>query len=263
MDLIESGNNCVPLDRRHPWELARLEVIKRVLHDRVELRAGDMVLDVGCGDSFMAEQIASAYPSVTFCAIDTALDEQLLGSFTGQLKVSNLRLFRTLEEAAVEMRGREATLVLLLDVIEHVEDDVAFLKHLQASSLINPRTRYVVSVPAFEFLFSMHDVILGHRRRYSNKTLRHLLTRAGLEPQLLCYFFSSLLLPRLTQAATEKVLGKTSRRRTQVARWRGGNLLQSLIKKILVWDFSISWALYRRGVILPGLSNLAVCRRPA
>jgi SAM-dependent methyltransferase len=263
MDLIESGSNRVPLDGRHPWELARLEVIKRVLRERVDLHAGDLVLDVGCGDSFMAEQIASAYPAVTFCAIDTALDEQLLGTFTGTLTVGNLRLFRTLEEATVEMRGRQAALVLLLDVIEHVADDVAFLKNLQASSLVNPRALYVVSVPAFEFLFSMHDVVLGHHRRYSNNTLQRHLMRAGLEPELLCYFFSSLLLPRLTQAATEKLLGKTARRSTQVARWRGGKLLQRLMKKILVWDFSISWALYRRGVILPGLSNLAVCRRPA
>lgn len=263
MDLIESGSNCVPVDHRHPWELARLEVIKRVLRERVELQAGDLVLDVGCGDSFMAEQIALAYPAVTFCAIDTALDEQRLASFTGKLKVANLRLFRTLDEAEVEMRGREATLVLLLDVIEHVEDDVAFLKYLQASSLINPRAWYVVSVPAFAFLFSMHDAVLGHHRRYSTKTLQRHLTRAGLEPQLLCYFFSSLLLPRLTQVATERVLGKTSRRSTQVARWRGGKMLQSLMKMILVWDFSISWALYRRGVSLPGLSNLALCRRPA
>src|SRR4051812_12209070 len=127
MDLSESRSNRVPLEHRHPWELARIEVIKRVLHDQVVLNAGDVVLDVGCGDSFLAEQIASAYPAVTFCGIDTAFDEHLLAKFSGKLKVANLRLFRTVEEAALAMRGTQATLVLLLDVLEHVQDDVAFL----------------------------------------------------------------------------------------------------------------------------------------
>jgi hypothetical protein len=263
MDLVESGNNAVSIERRHPWELARIEVIKRVLRDRVELRAGDIVLDVGCGDSFMAEQLAPLYPGVTFYGIDTAFDEQLLRTFTRKLEVGNVRLFSTLEAAAADIGGAKVSAVLLMDVIEHIQDDVAFLKELQASPLVGPQTRYVVSVPAFGFLFSAHDVILGHYRRYSNRTLEEHLKRAGLEPQLICYFFSSLLLPRLVQVAKEKMLQIAQRRTTQVADWQGSTIRQRFISKVLVWDFCLSWALYRRGIKIPGLSNLAVCRKPA
>jgi 2-polyprenyl-3-methyl-5-hydroxy-6-metoxy-1,4-benzoquinol methylase len=263
MDLVESGTNTVGLDRRHPWELARIEVVKRVLRERVDLHPGDMVLDVGCGDSFLVEQIAASYPSVTFCGIDTAFDEHLLGMFTRNLKVGNVQLFRTLEDAASKIRDKQAAVVLLLDVIEHVQDDVAFLKSLQTSPLVGPHTRYVVSVPAFECLFSTHDVFLGHYRRYSNRTLERHLKRAGLEPQLLCYFFSSLLLPRLTKAAGEKLLRVKSTRTTAVASWRGSKALQRFIKQILVWDFRVTWALNRRGINVPGLSNLALCRTAA
>jgi 2-polyprenyl-3-methyl-5-hydroxy-6-metoxy-1,4-benzoquinol methylase len=263
MDLVESGKSTGGIDKRHPWELARIEVIRRVLRDLAELHAGDVVLDVGCGDSFLAEQMALSYPAVTFYGIDTAFDEQRLGTLTRKLKVSNLRLFRTLEEAASAIGDKKAAIVLLMDVIEHIQDDVAFLQHLQGSPLVDPRTRYIISVPAFGFLFSTHDVVLGHYRRYSNKTLERLIKGAGLEPQLVCYFFSSLLLPRFTQAAKEKILRIKPRRTTQVAEWQGSKARQSLIKNILMWDFSLSWALCRRGITLPGLSNLAICGRPA
>ena len=230
---------------------------------QVKLRPGDIVLDIGCGDSFMAEQIARSYPAVTFCGIDTGFDEQFIGTFTGRLSVSNLRLFKTLEDAAVYIGDGKATVILLLDVLEHIQDDVAFLKRLQASPLVDTQARYVLSVPAFGFLFSTHDVVLGHYRRYSNKMLERHLKRAGLEPLVMSYFFSSLLLPRFMQAAKEKILRIKQRRTTQVAEWHGSRPRQRLIKNILVWDFRLSWALYRRGIKLPGLSNLAVCRRPA
>jgi SAM-dependent methyltransferase len=263
MDLIESGSHAVALDRRHPWELARVDVVERLLRDPLELRPGDLVLDVGCGDAFVTEQIASLYPSVTFCGIDTAFDEHLLGTFTRNLTVRNVRLFSTLEEAALDIRGRQATVVLLLDVLEHIQDDVAFLKRLQASPLIGARTTYVVSAPAFESLFTTHDVLLGHRRRYSNKELRRHLNQADLEPLLLFYFFTSLLLPSLVHVMSERVLRITSKRTTQVARWNGSKPWQNIIRTILLWDFCVSRALHRRGITLPGLSNLAICRRPA
>lgn len=262
MDLVESGNNVIAIDQRHPWELARIEVIAQVLRDIVRLHPGDVVVDVGCGDSFVAEQIARCYPAVTVYGIDSAFDEQLLATFRRKLKVGNVRLFKSLEEAAADIGDKKATAVLLADVIEHIEDDVAFLKSLTGSALAGPQTRYVVSVPAFRFLFSAHDVLLGHYRRYSNSTLERQLRRAGLEPQLLCYFFSSLLLPRLAQAAKDRLL-PSKRRTTHVAAWHGSTALQRLIKNVLVWDFQLSWALYQRGLKLPGLSNLAVCRRPA
>jgi hypothetical protein len=260
MDLAESGAHTARIHDRHPWELARLEVAKHVLRD-LHLQAGDLVLDVGCGDSFMVHEIARLYPAVTFCGIDTALDDNLLGAFTRKLEIGNLQLFRTLEQATAAVRGRQAAIVFLMDVIEHVQDDVAFLRDLQSSPLVGSETRYIVSVPAFTSLFSSHDVFLGHYRRYSNRSLKRHLQRAGLEPQVLCYFFASLLLPRYVQALIEKTLGTKSRQATQAATWRGHRILQSAIATILEWDFYISRALYRHGgITVPGLSNLAVCK---
>src|SRR3954468_2103222 len=119
MDLAESASHTTRVHERHPWELARVEVAKQVLRD-LDLRAGDLVLDVGCGDSFMAQEIAALYPDVTFCGIDTALDDDQLAAFSRTLEMKNLQLFSTLEQATAAASGRRAAVVFLMDVIEHI-----------------------------------------------------------------------------------------------------------------------------------------------
>jgi len=263
MDLRESAKLSGDVKTRHPWELARIEVVKRVLREMAPLQAGDIVLDIGCGDGFMVDQVALSYPAVTFYGIDIAFDEPQLDALKQRLKAANVRLFRTLEGAASEIAHRTAAVVLLMDVLEHIDDETVFLRRIQELPIVDPATQYVVSVPAFDFLFSIHDDVLGHYRRYSKETLERVLEQAGLKPRLVCYFFVSLLVPRLVQTAKDRLLRRRARRPTQTPVWRGGVTLQHVFKTLLIWDFSVSWLLARRGITLPGLSNLAVCRKPA
>jgi hypothetical protein len=71
-------------------------------------------------------------------------------------------------------------LMLFLDVLEHVADDHAFLKEMVGEALA-PGGTIVVSVPAWQGLFGKHDEALKHYRRYSPRTLRAMLSNAGLE----------------------------------------------------------------------------------
>jgi hypothetical protein len=84
----------------------------------------------------------------------------------------------------------DADLVLLMDVIEHVDDDVGLL-HLYAESA-RRGTRFVVSVPAFSWLWGPHDEFLEHRRRYTLAGTLQALTGAGLTPIAGFYFFAAL-----------------------------------------------------------------------
>jgi len=84
----------------------------------------------------------------------------------------------------------DADLVLLMDVLEHVDDDVALLKEYwdkAASGAV-----FIITVPAFEFLWSAHDDYLEHRRRYTTKRLGETIRAAGAEPQELHYFFGGI-----------------------------------------------------------------------
>jgi SAM-dependent methyltransferase len=85
-----------------------------------------------------------------------------------------------------------ADVVLLLDVIEHVDDDLAALT--AAKRALAAGGALVVIVPAFPWLWSAHDVALGHRRRYRAGTLRDVATRAGFRVDRITHF-NTLLFP--------------------------------------------------------------------
>jgi hypothetical protein len=81
----------------------------------------------------------------------------------------------------------EADLLLMMDVLEHVEDDLGLL--LKYVNKIPSGAYVMVTVPAFKFLWSNHDEFLGHFRRYTLKQMEGLLESAGLELEQKCYYF--------------------------------------------------------------------------
>lgn len=81
----------------------------------------------------------------------------------------------------------DADLVLLMDVLEHVENDVNLLKEYYEK--VPKGTKFLISVPAFQFLWSDHDVFLGHYRRYTLKSCKKIIQNAGLSVTDCCYFY--------------------------------------------------------------------------
>lgn len=83
-------------------------------------------------------------------------------------------------------------LIAVLDVIEHVEDDVAALKAMV--DCLRPGGKILITVPVHPWMWSMHDVVNHHHRRYSQASLAKSLQAAGLRWNRLNYF-NSLLFP--------------------------------------------------------------------
>jgi SAM-dependent methyltransferase len=85
--------------------------------------------------------------------------------------------------------------VLSLDVIEHVDDDRLLVKHLY--SVVKPGGYLIVTVPAFQSLWSDHDEVNWHKRRYRSNQLEHLLEETGLEIERITYCNTALFVPIL------------------------------------------------------------------
>jgi len=244
---------------RHPWELARLKVSQDLMGQHLNLDKPDplRILDMGCGDSWFVEQLARTYPQHSYYGVDIAFTDDQLSNLRSRLAESPIQLFRQLEEAAEHLSSQTIDIVLLLDVIEHIEDEISFLQWMQTFPQIGKNTHFLITVPAFQSLFCEHDVFLDHYRRYTNSTLSSALQKAGLSLDQKGYFFSSLLLPRTLQVAKEK-LSRRKKDEKGVGQWKGSPLQTRLFTQILWNDYRLGSSMRKIGLEMPGLSNFAI-----
>ena len=89
--------------------------------------------------------------------------------------------------------GRKFDLVALLDVVEHLDDPASALRH--TGEILSPGGKVLITVPAYQWMWSVHDLEMHHKRRYTGRSLRGLLDRTGFEVEFSTYFNSLLFLP--------------------------------------------------------------------
>jgi 2-polyprenyl-3-methyl-5-hydroxy-6-metoxy-1,4-benzoquinol methylase len=261
MDLAEATARGGARTARHPWELARLAIVRRLVARHATMRPGSAVLDIGCGDLFVAGRLAAAHPGMTVCGIDPAFTAGLLARLL-EGQPPNVRAYPSLE--AIDPPPPRAALLLLLDVLEHVEDDGGFLRGLVRRPEVDAGTTFLLTVPAHQALFSAHDRALGHHRRYSRRGLLAVLAAAGLQAVASGSFFAGLLPLRAVAVLRERLLGAPpDRGMTGLVTWRGGTTLTRFLQQTLLVDAFLSMRLQQVGLRVPGLSLYAVCRRSA
>jgi SAM-dependent methyltransferase len=153
------------------------------------------VLDVGAGTGFFARELLST----TGAAAATCVDPGYPADRDEQVGGKPLHFRRVIAET-------DADLVLLMDVLEHVDDDAGLLReYVQKAS---PEADLVITVPAFGWLWSDHDVFLEHRRRYTLRQVEDVVRDAGLVPERGAYFFGAVF----PLAAAVRMAGAAVRR---------------------------------------------------
>ncbi len=261
MDLRELAVST-PHSPRHPWETSRLEVVWNLMGPVFrEMGREIVILDVGSGDAFVINALANRLPEAQCLAVDIFYSEEDLENL--RERYPRVQFFSQVEEALSQVE--KVHLVTLLDVVEHVEDDRGLLSGLVGQDEIHADTRFLITVPAYEDLFTTHDVFMGHFRRYTNASLKQVLADSGLSPIRTGYFFFSLLMPRMLKAFREKILVPPDDppRESDLTAWRGGRFSATVIKQILLLDFHLGRILRKIGLNLPGLSNFCLCRPTA
>lgn len=158
------------------WHRIRFELIAAHLRTRPTTA----VLDVGAGSGLLGEHLRPSGVRYRFTESSPALAEALVARFGELARDDGARI-------------TSDTVVTLLDVIEHVEDDAVLLTSLAIR--MQPGAGLVVSVPALRWLFSSWDTDLGHHRRYGKRELATLVERCGFVVEELSYLFPELLPP--------------------------------------------------------------------
>ena len=171
-------------DRSHWWFRGRLAVLLATLRRALPARPVRL-LELGCGSGNVLAALSEFGEAVGMDAHD---------DLTAAARAAGLdvRVGHLPDNLGVPPGWAEV--VLLLDVIEHVDDDVATLSAARAG--VAEGGLLVVTVPAYRWLWSGHDEVLGHRRRYTARELRTAVERAGFRVVRVSYF-NTLLFPFL------------------------------------------------------------------
>jgi trans-aconitate methyltransferase len=252
VDLCECTEFAV---KRHPWELARADFFLRVLRETTRGTRPLRCLDVGCGDGWFGRQLLAQGGSVAeVTGWDVELDEARLHDLSADLP-AGMTLTR-------EAPAGRFDLLLLMDVLEHVEDDAGFLQRL-VDDYLAPGGLLLCSVPAWQHLFSPHDEALKHFRRYAPRQGLARLEGAGLRVVRSGGLFHSLLVVRWLQVATWKRWQRLAERSRQgVGGWNGSAPVTQSIRAVLFTEGLFSGLAASAGLDVPGLSWWALCRKP-
>jgi SAM-dependent methyltransferase len=233
------------VDEQHWWYRGRRRIIAVEL-DRLPVPAGAHVLDAGCGSGRTLPELV-AYGEVSGIELnpDAAAVARSRGAF-------DVRIGR-LEELPWEAETFD--LITCLDVIEHTPDDRATLTEL--ARVCAPGGWLLVTVPAYQALWSQHDEANHHYRRYARGTLEAAALEAGWRVHRMTSFNSLLLAPAaaVRLAQRRRRAGGEGKTNLDV----GPSWLNGLLERPL--QAEARWL--SRGRTLPvGLSLLAVLQKP-
>ena len=250
---VSIGENA---KQNHPWEYARSKVVFSILKKYLKNHTKGNVLDIGCGDVFFLTRFADNHPGFKLIAVDTAFNQEIIAKIASRNSQYNIKFYNDLQNVT---DVREADVVFLLDVIEHIEDDIHFLENLASQDYITSNTVIMITVPAFNSLYCNHDKWLGHYRRYSHAMLKQHIEEAGFSYLEGGYFFTSLLFPRYIQKIIEKVKKPKDTHNEGIGDYKGGAVLSFLYEKFLLIDFYFFRIFRFLGIKMPGLSTYVVC----
>lgn len=173
------------VERGHFWRNAKRQLVLELIAERFPGRRDLHLVDIGGAASLIARDL-QAFGRVETVEPDAAM-VAVARSAQGIVVHQG-----ALPDGLPELEP--AHVITLLDVVEHIEDDVTALRAV--GEQLTPDGIVVVTVPALSWLWSDHDVALHHKRRYTKETLAALFERAGYRVERMSYY-TSLLLPLL------------------------------------------------------------------
>lgn len=231
-------------DQQHWWFVARRRILAEVIRRVVRPRNGAKVLEVGCGTGHNLAMLGE-FGALDACELDAVargMASDRLGRPVLEARLPDLSMFK----------AGSYDLIALLDVLEHVPDDVGSLKAIR--KLLKPGGALLLTVPANKWMWSAHDVAHHHFRRYTKGELGRLLSQAGFEARLHSYF-NSLLFPVIAAA---RIIGRIRGNESADDEMPGVKVNRALER-----IFGFEARLIGRAPMPFGVSLIAVVRRPS
>lgn len=189
------------LEEKHWWFIGKKQIVLSMLKKYMENNEENRILDAGCGSGLMLNAMKRfgipygmdySEEAIKYCKL----------LFHGDVRQGWL-------PNNVPYPKNYFNAILALDVLEHIEDDLESIIAIRDS--LSDNGICVITVPAFMFLWSNHDRVHQHKRRYVLKELKQKLLDAGFKIEKISYYNTLLFLPIFTVRMINKFLMKGER----------------------------------------------------
>lgn len=231
---------------RYFWFVAKHRLIADILRRELRAIVRPKILDVGCGTGGMIKFIADWSFAAGIDPNRDAID------FFRKRKIGN-PIRGNIDN--IPFAGGSFDAIIASDVLEHLDEDIVAARQL--FRVLAPGAIAVITVPGIRWLWSSHDVALGHKRRYSKQTLEILLKKAGFERVEVFSYMSATAPLVVALRSVGNLIGYGKKNRT--IDYKLPNLLNSSLLAIL----DIERKIVLRGIDLSvGATLVASARKP-
>jgi SAM-dependent methyltransferase len=174
MDLKE-GDILGDSAKTHWYYKSKATTVERM----IGYKQNTIVLDVGAGSGFFSHHLLTQNLALEAWCVDTSYDTDRDEVHAGK----SVYYRRSVDSL-------KADLVLMMDVLEHVDDDIGLLK--EYANKVPIGSTFLITVPAFQFMWSSHDEFLEHKRRYTLKQLESVVSASDLKVIRSAYGFGAV-----------------------------------------------------------------------
>ena len=229
MDLIE---NDIKDPINHWYYKHKFCFIKKAIDGKCD---GDKTLiDVGAGSALFSKELLRIGAISSAVAVDTGYKED-----------STDKEFDIKYQRDSDYRG--FSIYLMTDVLEHIENDFSFLEMIVDEA--STGSKFVITVPAHQSLWSQHDVYLKHFRRYSKKELVTLVSKSGIDILECRYTYSTLFfIAYLQRKFLSSKVNESQMREHNV-------VIQGILKLLLIPDKFLSKLPFGVSLFVHGVKN--------
>ncbi len=240
------------LEEQHWWFASRRDAVYHLIQ-HLKLPADAAILEIGCsGGPLMQRLRQQGYSDLT--GIDVSAPAIELAQARGVPHVA------VMDGAALEFADARFDLVIASDVLEHIEDEGRALR--EWARVLRPGGQLLVFVPAHAYLWSEHDVVNHHFRRYSRGGLVAALQRAGLRTQRSSFWNAAMFLPTALLRLGKRLL--TGPVPTTIPAGSTGDLhqLAGPINQLILSWVRVENAVLRHVNLPVGVSVFALAQKP-